>query len=129
MRKGPIPAVTSRLCRRLAICATLPAAAFPVLNAVLWLVPDWAPIAAREQAHFHIEPITLTSAVRCVGLACSTLYLAVLVRGLWIARGLFTRLAAGLVFEPATGVLLLRRFAVALLVYAGLTPPFAALMS
>jgi hypothetical protein len=128
VRKGPIPPVNSRLCRRLAVCAALAAAAFPVLNAILWLVPDWAPIAAREHAHLQIEPITLTFAVRWIGLACSTLYLAVLAGALWIARALFTRLAEGLIFEPETGVLL-RRFGLALLTYACLTPPFAALMT
>jgi hypothetical protein len=128
VQRDRIPPVNSRLCRRLAVCAAVAAAGFPVLNAILWLVPEWAPIAAREQAHLQIEPITLTSAVRWIGLACSTLYLSVLVGGLWIARSLFRRLAEGLVFEPETGVLL-RRFGLTLLIYAGITPPFGALMS
>jgi ABC-type Fe3+ transport system permease subunit len=66
--------------------------------------------------------------VRCIGLACSTLYFSVLVRGLWVARSLFKRLADGMVFEPETGVLL-RRFGIALVVYAALTPFVGTLMA
>jgi hypothetical protein len=128
MPRDSIPPLNDRLCRRLAVVVTVAGASFLVGNVILWLVPEWAPIAAREQANLRIEPITLTPAVRAIGLVCSTLYLSVLVGGLWVARALFLRLAAGLVFEPETGVLL-RRVGLALLIYAGLTPPFAAFMS
>jgi hypothetical protein len=123
----PVPPLNSRLCRRLAFLSVASGAAFLLINAILWLVPDFAPFAARAQGDLQDQAITLTPTVRLMGLACSSLYLAVLVRGLWIARSLFRRLADGLVFEPQTGMLL-RRFGMTLVVYAGLTPFFHALM-
>jgi hypothetical protein len=99
-----------------------------VVNAILWSVSDWTPLIARSSANLHTEPITLTPMVRWMGFACSTLHLAVLFWGLWVARSLFERLAGGLVFEPKTGTLL-RRFGVALVIYAALTPLVTALMS
>jgi hypothetical protein len=123
----PVPPLNSRLCRRLAFLSVASGAAFLLLNAVLWLVPDWAPIVARAEGSLQNDAITLTPMVRWLGVACSTLYLAVLVRGLLIARSLFRRLAVGLVFEPQTGMLL-RRFGMTLVVYAGLTPFFHALV-
>jgi hypothetical protein len=123
----PIPPLNSRLCRRLAFLSIACGAAFLFINAILWLVPDFAPIAARAQGDLQDQQITLTPMVRLMGLACSTVYLGVLVRGLWIAHSLFRRLAEGLVFEPQTGMLL-RGLGMALLVYAGLTPFFHALV-
>jgi hypothetical protein len=123
----PIPPVNSRLCRRLAFLSIASGVAFLLLNAVMWWVPDWTPIVARSEGALQDEAITLTPMVRFLGVACSTLYIAVLVRALWIARSLFQRLADGLVFEPQTGVLL-RGFGIALVVYAALTPFFHALM-
>jgi hypothetical protein len=124
----PVPPLNSRLCRRLAIFAVASGAGLMVVNTILWLVPDWAPLAARGAANLQTQPITLTPMVRWVCLTCSTLYFAVLVRGLWVARSLFKRLAEGLVFEPETGVLL-RRFGTTLLVYAALTPFVGTLMA
>jgi hypothetical protein len=123
----PVPPLNSRLCRRIAFLSAASGAAFLLVNAVLWLVPDLAPIVARDEGDLHDGAITLTPTVRWMGLLCSTLYLAVLVRALWIARSLFKRLANGLVFEPQTGMLL-RSFGIALVVYAGLTPFFHALI-
>jgi hypothetical protein len=123
-----LPPLNSRLCRRLAIFAVASGAGFLMVNTVLWLVPDWAPLVARGVANLQTEPITLTPMVRWIGLACSTLYFSVLVRGLWVARSLFKRLADGMVFEPETGVLL-RRFGIALVVYAALTPFVGTLMA
>jgi Protein of unknown function (DUF2975) len=123
----PVPPLNARLCRWLASLCVVSGAAFLLINAVLWLVPDFAPIVARDEGDLHDGAITLTPMVRWIGLACSTLYLSVLVRGLWIARSLFRRLANGLVFEPQTGMLL-RGFGMALVVYAALTPFFHALM-
>src|SRR5450432_3442750 len=123
-----MPPLNARLCRGLAMVTAISSIAFLVINAILWLVPDWAPLAARNQAHLLTEPITLTPLVRCIGLACSTLYLSVLCWALWVANTIFRRLAVGRVFEPETGVLL-RRFGLILVVYAALTPPSGALMS
>jgi hypothetical protein len=117
----PVPPLNSRLCRRLAAFTGTSGAGFLLVNTILWAVPNWAPIVAREMAHLQLEPITLTPMVRWIGLACSTLYLTILVWGLWVARSIFRRLADGLVFEPETGVLL-RRFGLALVVYAALAP-------
>ncbi len=118
---GTVPPLNARLCRRLAVVSVLAGAGFLLVNAILWLVPDWAPLVARWLSGLQEDPITLTPAVRWMGLAVSTLYLAILVRGLWVARELFVRLAGGNVFEVATGVLL-RRFGRALVVYALLAP-------
>jgi hypothetical protein len=127
MTQKPVPPLNSRLCRRLAFLSIASGVAFLVLNALLWAIPDFAPMVARDEGDLHEGAITLTPMVRLIGLACSTLYIAVLVRALWIARSLFKRLANGLVFEPQTGMLL-RGFGLVLLVYAGLTPFFHALM-
>jgi len=127
MTQRPVPPLNARWCRRLAVLCLVSGALFLLGNAILWLVPDWAPMAAREIADLHCEPITLTPTVRLIGLACSSLYLAVLVRALWVARSVFTRFAEGLVFEPQTGVLL-RRVGLALVVFAALTPFVRALI-
>jgi hypothetical protein len=116
------------MCRALAMVTAVSSIAFLGLNAIMWLVPAWAPLAARNQAHLLTEPITLTPMVRWIGLSCSTLYLSVLCWAMWVANTVFRRLSAGLVFEPETGVLL-RRFGLALVVYAALTPASGALMS
>lgn len=127
MPDKPVPPLNSRLCRRIAFFSAASGAAFLLINAILWLVPDLTPIVARGEGALYDGAITLTPKVRWLGLLCSTLYLAVLVRALWIARTLFKRLADGLVFEPQTGMRL-RGFGIALVVYAGLTPFFHALM-
>lgn len=127
MTHKPVPPLNSRLCRRLAFLCVVSGSLFLLLNAVIWLVPEWAPIVARAEGALQDEPITFTATVRLIGLGFSTLYLAVLVRGLWIARSLFRRLADGLVFEPQTGMLL-RAFGMTLVLYAGLTPFFHALI-
>jgi hypothetical protein len=123
-----VPSLNSAMCRRLAIFSAVIGPAFLIIDAVLWAVPAWAPIVARGTANLDTGPITLTPVVRLIGFALSTLYLCVLVYGLWTARRLFQRLAAGGVFEPQTGVLL-RRFGTALVVYAALPPFVSALMS
>jgi Protein of unknown function (DUF2975) len=123
-----VPPLNSRLCRRLAVLTGWSGAGILIINAILWLVPDLRPFIAREMADLQCEPITLTPMVPWMGLACSTLYLAVLVRGLMVARSVFRRLADGLVFEAQTGVLL-RRFGVTLVVYAALTPFVGTLMT
>jgi hypothetical protein len=128
VRQKPIPPLNARLCRGLARATVVSGVAFLAINALLWVVPAWAPLVARNQAHLQIEPITLTPMIRWLGFACSTLYLSVLCWALWIANIIFKRLSVGLVFEPETGVLL-RRFGLTLMVYAALTPPVGALIS
>jgi Protein of unknown function (DUF2975) len=128
VRQRPIPPLNARMCKGLAKLTVVSGVAFLAVNALLWSVPAWAPLAARNQAHLLVEPITLTPMVRLLGLACSTLYLGVLCWALWIANIIFKRLSVGQVFEPETGVLL-RRFGLTLVVYAALTPPVGALMS
>jgi hypothetical protein len=118
---APVPPVNSALCRSLAACTAASAAALVLISAALWIIPAWAPFMARSASGLQTEPITLTPAIRWMGLTCTTLHLGVLAWGLWAVRTLFGRLADGLVFEPQTGVLL-RRFGIALLVYAGLSP-------
>jgi hypothetical protein len=117
-----VPPLSARNCRRLAVFTTASGIGFLLVNTILWLVPGWSPIVARNLANLQTEPITLTPLVRGIGLLGSTLYLIVLVRGLWVAHLLFKRLADGLVFEPETGVLL-RDFGLTLVVYAMFTPP------
>jgi Protein of unknown function (DUF2975) len=123
----PTPPVNYRLCRRLAVFSAASAVGILLVNAALWLVPQWAPMAARGMADLQTESITLTPTVIALGLTCSTLYLAVLSWGLWVAHSVFKRLANGLIFEPETGALL-RRFGIALVVFAVLSPFITALM-
>jgi Protein of unknown function (DUF2975) len=120
--------VNSRLCRRLARFSAASAVGILLVNAAIWLVPRWAPFAAREMADLQIESITLTPTVIAIGFVCSTFQLAVLAGGLWVASSLFKRLADGLIFEPNTGALL-RRFGIALVVFAALSPFLRALMT
>jgi len=128
VNQKPVPPLNSRLCRRLAVLSAASAVGILLVNATLWLVPDWAPFAARGMANLQTESITLTPTVIAIGVACSTLYLAVLSWGLWVARLLFRRLADGLIFEPETGSLL-RRFGIALVVFSALSPFVGALMT
>ena len=118
---GHVPPVNSRLCRRLGAVAAVSGIAFLTINMVMWLVPEMAPSVARGMANLQDEPITLTLTIRATGLVISTLYLSILVWGLFVARRLLGRLADGRIFEPETGVLL-RRFGMSLVVYAGVTP-------
>jgi len=118
---GHVPPVNSRLCRRLGAVAALSGIAFLAINILMWLVPAMAPTVARGMANLQDDPITLTPMIRAIGLVGSTLYLAILVWGLFVARRLLRRLADGRVFEPETGVQL-RRFGMSLVVYAGVTP-------
>ena len=118
---GRIPPLNPRLCRRVGAVAALSGIAFLTINAIMWLVPEMAPHAARAMANLQDDPITLTPALKAIGLIGSTLYLGVLVRGLFFARSLLRRLADGLVFEPQTGTLL-RRFGMSLVIYAAATP-------
>ena len=125
---GHVPPVNSRLCRRLGAVAAVSGIAFLTINMVMWLVPEMAPSVARGMANLQDEPITLTPIIRATGLVISTLYLSILVWGLFVARRLLRRLAGGRIFEPETGVLL-RRFGMSLVVYAGVTPLVAAAMA
>jgi Protein of unknown function (DUF2975) len=124
----PVPPLNSRMCRGLARFSGASAIGILVVNAMPWLIPDWAPFVARGMAGLQTEPITLTRTVVALGLTCSTLYLAVLAWALWIARSLFNRLADGHVFEAETGVLL-RRFGIALVVFSVLSPFVTTLMA
>jgi Protein of unknown function (DUF2975) len=124
----PVPPLNFRLCRWLARFSAATAVGILLVNATIWLVPDWAPFEARHMAGLQTESITLTPTVIAVCLVCSTLYLAVLSWGLGVARSLFNRLADGLVFEAETGVLL-RRFGIALVVFAALSPFVGGLMT
>ena len=119
MSPGRIPSVNPRLCRRLGTVAALSGIAFLAINAIMWLVPEMAPYAARGMANLQDDPITLTPMIKAIGLVGSTLFLGVLARGLFIARTLLRRLAEGLVFEPETGSLL-RGFGMSLVIYAAL---------
>jgi hypothetical protein len=103
MAPKPVPPLNPVMCRRLAILSAVSGAAFLIVNAILWAVPAWAPIVARGTANLSTEPITLTPVVRLIGFALSTLYVCVLVYGLWTARLLFQRLAAGGVFDRRRG--------------------------
>lgn len=128
MTQKPIPPVNSRLCRRLGRFSGATAAVILLVNAALWLVPDWVAFAARQMAGLQTEPITLTPMIIAICLLCSTLYLAVLAWGLWVASSIFKRLADGLIFEPQTGTLL-RRFGISLIVFSALSPLIGALIT
>jgi hypothetical protein len=126
MSSQPVPPLNFLHCRVLAALAAICSATFLIgliAQAVMWMVPDWAPVVARLIANLQSEPMTLTRWVRVLGLLVSTPYLSILVWGSWLVHALFERLAKGLVFEPETGRLL-RRIGMTLLVYAGLTPIF-----
>jgi Protein of unknown function (DUF2975) len=125
---GPIPPLNPRFCRGLGTAAALCGGAFLTINAVMWLVPEMAPYAARGTANLQDDPIKLTPLIKAIGLLGSTLYFGVLARSLFIARTLLRRLADGLVFEPETGMLM-RRFGRSLVTYAALTPPAATAMA
>lgn len=43
MAQKPIPPLNSKLCRRLAVLTGWSGAGFLIINAILWLVPDFAP--------------------------------------------------------------------------------------
>jgi hypothetical protein len=90
-------------------------------NAVTWLVPQWTEEAARNASNLWTQEVFITPFVRWAGFSVTTLHLCVLVWGLLSMRTLFKLLAAGEAFVADTGVLL-RRFSMALLVYAGLAP-------
>jgi hypothetical protein len=124
--RKPVPPLNSPLCRRLARFSAATAVGILLVNATIWLVPEWAPFEARRFA--GTGSITLTPTVIAIGLVCSTLYLAVLAWGLWVSCSLFNRLADGLVFEAETGVLL-RRFGIALVVFAAVSPFVGTLMT
>jgi len=128
MNANSIPPLNTRLCRRAGVLALASGTVFLLVNTALWLVPRWSELAARSQANLRTEPITLSPLVRSLGLGLSTVYLGVLLWALWTARRLFVRLAAGDVFRTETGTLL-RRFGLALLMYAGLGPLVGAAMS
>ena len=127
MKPPGVPPVSARLCRRAAALAFVSAVLFLLANTALWLVPQWTEFGARSQSNLQAEPITLTAPVRWLGLGLSSLYVAVLAWALLTARRLFLRLAAGDVFRLETGTLL-RRFGLALLLYAGLMPFFTTAM-
>ena len=122
-----VPPVSARLCLRAAALTRATGIAFLVANTAIWLVPQWSEFAARMAANLRTEPITLTPAVRLLGLGITSLNVAALLWSLWTARTLFLRFAAGDVFRSQTGILL-RRFGLALLVYAGLSPVTGAIV-
>jgi hypothetical protein len=121
MRSATVPPVNKRLCRGGATLATVTAVFLVVGNAAMWLVPQWTEDAARNASFLWTQQIFITPFVRWAGLGVTTLHLCVLVWGLLSMRVLFKLLAAGEAFVADTGVLL-RRFGIALLVYAGLAP-------
>jgi len=127
MNSPSVPAVNARLCRRAAALALAAGLAFLLANTAIWLVPQWTEFAARMAANLRTEPITITPEVRLLGLGITSLNVAAFLWSLWTARALFLRLAAGDVFRSRTGILL-RRFGLALLVYAGLTPVTGAIV-
>lgn len=116
-----VPAVNFRLCGRVGTFSAVASIGIVAVNAVLWMVPQWAPLVARGTANLQLEPIMLAPVVRWIALIYTTLYWATLARGLWIAHVLFRRLSVGLVFEPETGSLL-HRFGWLLVIFSGLTP-------
>ena len=121
MEAKRIPPVNKRLCRGGAALAAATAVFLIGGNAAMWLVPKWTEDAARNASYLWTQGIFITPLVRWVGFGITSLHLCVLVWGLLSMRTLFRLLAAGESFAAQTG-LLLRRFGMALLVYACLTP-------
>ena len=121
MAPASIPPVNKRLCRGGAALAGLTAALLLAGNAAMWLVPQWTEMAARNAANLWTEQLFITPLVRWLGVGVATLHLCVLAWGLLSMRTLFQLVAAGEAFVAQTSVLL-RRFGIALLIYAGLTP-------
>jgi hypothetical protein len=121
MNTAGIPPLNARLCRAAGWLAVVSGAAFLLGDGFLWFAPDPSNEAIRVVAHASTGLITVTPQVRIMGFGLTASHLAILVWGLWTARALFRRFAAGEVFEAETGVLL-RRFGKALLIYAALTP-------
>jgi hypothetical protein len=121
MSPNRIPPVNKRLCRAGSTLAGTTALFLIVGNAVLWLVPQWAEVAARNSANLWTEKLFITPFVQWIGFGIGTLHLCVLVWGLLSMRTLFRLLAGGEAFVAQTGFLL-RRFGIALLAYAALMP-------
>lgn len=121
MAPDGIPPVNKRLCRGGAALAGATALLLLIGNAAMWLFPQWTELVARNAANLWTEQLFVTPLVQWVGVGVTTFHLCVLVWGLLSMRTLFQLVAAGEVFVVRTGVLL-RRFGIALLVYAGLTP-------
>jgi hypothetical protein len=128
MKAKNVPPVNKRLCRVVAVLVAVSAILILVFNAGGWLDPAATEATAREASGMLTEPVFITPQVRWFGLGATMLYQGVLVAGLLSMRTLFTRLAAGEVFVPETGVLL-RRFGTALLAYAALRPLVKAALS
>lgn len=121
MAPDGIPPVNKPLCRGGAALAGVTALILLAGNAAMWLVPQWTEMVARNAANLWTEQLFIAPLVRWLGLGVTTLHLCVLAWGLLSMRMLFRLIAAGQVFVAQTGVLL-RRFGIALLIYAGLTP-------
>lgn len=124
-------APNNKLARLLRLSAWLSHAARAVAilllaaNAVMWLVPEFAADAARNQSTLQQAPMTLTLEARLVALLVSSLYVGILAFALLTAAQLFRAFASGEILAPATGAKL-RRLGLVLFLYAASSPFFRA---
>lgn len=101
---------------------------FLVVNAVLWLNPEWVLIPAQAFSGLTESQYTLTAMNRGLGFLVSSLHIAVLVYGLFAVAQVFRDFASGQWFVPQFSKLL-RRFGTALIVFSLLTPIVQMLLS
>lgn len=94
-------------------------------NAAMWLVPEFAADAARNQSALKEAPMTLTLEARLLALLVSSLYVGVLAFALLTVAQLFRAFAAGEILVPATGAML-RRLGLLLFLFAATSPLFRA---
>lgn len=127
MDANRLPPINARLCRTSAAVAGASALLFVGACALLWLLPQFTEMVARETAKFG-GPITITPVVKTAAVVLNAAHMGVLAWGLFALRRLFLRFADGHVFEPDTGRLL-RRFGMSLALFAVLTPFVAAATS
>ena len=118
----------SRLSCWLAPVAQVLAIIFLVTNVMLWLVPEWTEYVARHLSGAAPNtPITLSTSVKIMGLALSTLHLGLLAYALFAIAGIFRMFAKGEWFSPSISRHL-KRFGIALLLFGGATPLVRMLM-
>jgi len=119
----------SRLSRWLAPVAQLLAIIFLLVNAMIWLVPDWAEYAARHLSGVTPgTPLTLSTEVKMMGLLLSTLHLGILAYALFAVARIFRMFARGDWFSPDISRCL-QRFGIALLLFGAVTPLVRALLT
>ncbi len=121
--------ISNRTGRWLAPFAQVLAVLFLVINALLWVVPDWAEYVARSLSGLSPAiPLSLGGGVRFMGGMLSSLHLGVLAYALFVIAGIFRVFAEGEWLRPEISGRL-HRFGLALLLFGASTPLVRSLMA